>query len=131
VPRCVVKSATNAVALTKRNKQHASWPGMTLKVTEFVTASELASMMSVPVTDIIKACFALGMMVSINQRLDAETLAVIAEEYGFKVEFVGADVQEDMQEEDDDGRARGSTCTDRHRHGSRRPRKDLLAGLHP
>jgi translation initiation factor IF-2 len=75
--------------------------GMTLKVTEFVTASELASMMSVPVTDIIKACFSLGMMVSINQRLDAETLAVIAEEYGFKVEFVGADVQQDMQEEAD------------------------------
>ena len=76
--------------------------GMTLKVTEFVTASELASMMSVPVTDIIKACFALGMMVSINQRLDAETLAVIAEEYGFKVEFVGADVQEDISTEVDD-----------------------------
>lgn len=75
--------------------------GMTLKVTEFVTASELASMMSVPVTDIIKACFALGMMVSINQRLDAETLAVIAEEYGFKVEFVGADVQQDIPEEAD------------------------------
>ena len=76
--------------------------GQTLKVTEFVTASELASMMSVPVTDIIKACFALGMMVSINQRLDAETLAVIAEEYGFKVEFVGADVQQDVQAEEDD-----------------------------
>ena len=75
--------------------------GMTLKVTEFVTASELASMMSVPVTDIIKACFALGMMVSINQRLDAETLAVIAEEYGFKVEFVGADVQQEIPEEAD------------------------------
>ena len=75
--------------------------GKTLKVTEFVTASELASMMSVPVTDIIKACFSLGMMVSINQRLDAETLSIIAEEYGFKVEFVGADVQQDMQEEAD------------------------------
>ena len=75
--------------------------GMTLKVTEFVTASELASMMSVPVTDIIKACFALGMMVSINQRLDAETLAVIAEEYGFKVEFVGAEVETLQVEEDD------------------------------
>ena len=76
--------------------------GMTLQVTEFVTASELASMMNLPVTDVIKACFSLGVMVSINQRLDAETLAVIAEEYGFKVEFVGADVQQDMQEEDDD-----------------------------
>jgi len=76
--------------------------GMTLKVTEFVTASELASMMNLPVTDVIKACFSLGVMVSINQRLDAETLAVIAEEFGFKVEFVGADVQQDMQEEEDD-----------------------------
>ena len=75
--------------------------GRTLKVTEFVTASELASMMDVPVTDIIKACFALGMMVSINQRLDAETLSVIADEYGFKVEFVGADVQETQVEEAD------------------------------
>jgi translation initiation factor IF-2 len=76
--------------------------GKTLKVTEFVTASELASMMSVPVTDIIKACFSLGMMVSINQRLDAETLSVIAEEYGFKVEFVGADNEESVMEEADD-----------------------------
>jgi len=76
--------------------------GRTLKVTEFVTASELASMMDVPITDIIKAYFSLGMMVSINQRLDAETLAVIADEYGFKVEFVGADVQDTMVEEADD-----------------------------
>lgn len=76
--------------------------GKTLKVTEFVTANELASMMGVPVTDIIKACFSLGMMVSINQRLDAETLSVIAEEYGFKVEFVGTEVQETIQEEADD-----------------------------
>ncbi|MDQ3100409.1 MAG: translation initiation factor IF-2, partial [Bacteroidota bacterium] len=76
--------------------------GRTIKLTEFVTASELASMMEVPVTDIIKACFSLGMMVSINQRLDAETLAVIAEEYGFTVEFVGADVQENLSGEADD-----------------------------
>ncbi|MFZ1665581.1 MAG: translation initiation factor IF-2, partial [Flavobacteriales bacterium] len=76
--------------------------GKTLQVTEFVTASELASMMDVPVTDIIKAYFSLGMMVSINQRLDAETLAVIADEYGFKVEFVGADVQDTTVEEADE-----------------------------
>ena len=75
--------------------------GRTLKVTEFVTANELSSMMDVPVTDIIKAYFSLGMMVSINQRLDAETLAVIADEYGFKVEFVGADVQDVKVEEAD------------------------------
>ncbi|MBL8001126.1 MAG: translation initiation factor IF-2, partial [Flavobacteriales bacterium] len=76
--------------------------GRTIKVTEFVTASELASMMNVPVTDIIKACFALGMMVSINQRLDAETLSVIADEYGFKVEFVGAEANEVNLEDTDD-----------------------------
>jgi len=76
--------------------------GKTIKVTEFVTASELASMVGVNVTDIIKACFSLGMMVSINQRLDAETLAVIAEEYGFNVEFVGAEMQENLQDEPDD-----------------------------
>jgi translation initiation factor IF-2 len=76
--------------------------GRTIKVTEFVTASELASMMNVPVTDIIKACFALGMMVSINQRLDAETLSVIADEYGFKVEFVGAEANETNLEDTDD-----------------------------
>jgi translation initiation factor IF-2 len=58
--------------------------------------------MGLPVTDIIKACFSLGMMVSINQRLDAETLSVIADEYGFKVEFVGAEVQENIQQEEDD-----------------------------
>ena len=76
--------------------------GRTLQVTEFVTANELASMMGVSVTDIIKACFSLGMMVSINQRLDAETLSVIADEYGFKVEFVGAEVQETIPVEEDD-----------------------------
>ena len=76
--------------------------GKTIKVTEFVTASELASMIGVPVTDVIKACFALGLMVSINQRLDAETLTVIADEYGFKVEFVGADTEETVLEEADD-----------------------------
>lgn len=61
-----------------------------LKVTEFVTASEMAKMMDVGVNSIIGACMSLGMFVSINQRLDAETLAIIAEEYGFKVEFVSA-----------------------------------------
>ena len=85
----------------EEEQQQRELAGRTLKVTEFVTASELASMMDVPVTDIIKACFALGMMVSINQRLDAETLSVIADEYGFKVEFVGADNEENVMEEVD------------------------------
>lgn len=62
----------------------------TLKVTEFVTVSEIAKMMNVGVNDIIGACMSLGMFVSINQRLDAETLSIIAEEYGFKLEFVSA-----------------------------------------
>lgn len=63
-----------------------------IKVTEFVSANELANMIGVPVTDIISKCMELGMFVSINQRLDAETLSVVSEEFGYKVEFVAADV---------------------------------------
>jgi translation initiation factor IF-2 len=59
-----------------------------LKVTEFVTANELAIMMDVSVTQIISTCMSLGMFVSINQRLDAETLSIVADEFGFQVEFV-------------------------------------------
>jgi translation initiation factor IF-2 len=73
----------------------------TLKVTEFVTANELASLMDVQVTEIISACFSLGMMVSINQRLDAETIQIVAEEFGFSVEFVDADTQIEIEEEED------------------------------
>lgn len=62
-----------------------------IKVTEFVTANELASMMDVKVNDIIKACMVLGMFVSINQRLDAETISLVAEEFGYQVDFVGVD----------------------------------------
>ena len=69
-----------------------------LKVTEFVTVSEVATMMDVPVTDIISACMMLGMMVTMNQRLDAETLKIVAEEFGFMVEFVGAEVEESIEE---------------------------------
>lgn len=74
----------------------------TLKVTEFVSANELASMMSVSVTDIISACMTLGMFVSINQRLDAETLSIVAEEFGYEVEFVSAEVQNSIEEIEDD-----------------------------
>lgn len=74
----------------------------TIKVTEFVTASELAKMLNVPVTQIIATCMSLGIIVSINQRLDAETLSVVADEFGFKVEFVSADVQEAIQDKPDD-----------------------------
>ncbi len=73
-----------------------------LKVTEFVTVSDLATMMNVPVTGVITACMNLGLMVSINQRLDAEALVVVAEEFGFKVEFVSAEVQETIGDEEVD-----------------------------
>jgi translation initiation factor IF-2 len=72
-----------------------------LKVTEFVSANELAIMMNVPVTEIISTCMNLGLFVSINQRLDAETMALLADEFGFKVEFVSAELQEAVREEDD------------------------------
>lgn len=72
-----------------------------LKVTEFVTVSELATMMDVSVTDVITACMNLGLMVSINQRLDAEALVIVAEEFGYKVEFVTVDIQEAIVEEED------------------------------
>jgi len=73
-----------------------------LKVTEFVTVNELATLMNVPVVKVIDACMNLGLMVSINQRLDAEAMELVAEEFGFKVEFVTADLQETIQEEADD-----------------------------
>jgi translation initiation factor IF-2 len=73
-----------------------------LKVTEFVSVNELASMMAVPVTDIISTCMNLGLFVSINQRLDAETMALLADEFGFKVEFVSAELQEAVREEVDE-----------------------------
>ncbi len=73
----------------------------TLKVTEFVTVSELAAMMNVPPTEVIMACMNLGLMVSINQRLDAEALVVVAEEFGFKTEFVSVEIQEAITDEVD------------------------------
>ena len=72
-----------------------------LKVTEFVTANELATLMNIPVTKVIATCMSLGMFVSINQRLDAEILQVVAEEFGFKVEFQSMDVQEAIAEADE------------------------------
>lgn len=72
-----------------------------LKLTEFVTVSELASMMGRQPTEIISACMSLGIFASINQRLDAETITVIADEFGYKVEFVSAEVQQAIQVEDD------------------------------
>ena len=75
--------------------------GNLLKVTEFVTVNELSIMIGVPVTKVIEACMNLGLMVSINQRLDAEALVLVAEEFGYKVEFVTAEIQETINEEND------------------------------
>ena len=72
-----------------------------LKMTEFVTVNELATMMNVPVTRIISTCMSLGLFVSINQRLDAETLSVVADEFGYKVEFVSVAIQEAIEEKED------------------------------
>lgn len=72
-----------------------------LKLTEFVTANELASMMNVPVTQVIGTCMSVGIMVSINQRLDAETINLVAEEFGFKTEYISADVAQAIVEEAD------------------------------
>lgn len=72
-----------------------------LKLTEFVTANDLASMMDVPITKVIGTCMNLGVMVSINQRLDAETINIVAEEFGFKTEFVSAEVVEAITQEED------------------------------
>lgn len=87
-----IKDETEKQELEKKN----------LKVTEFVSVNELATMMDVPVVDIISTCMSLGLIVSINQRLDAETMAMVAEEFGFTVEFVSAELQEAVREEDDD-----------------------------
>ncbi|MBR7067188.1 MAG: translation initiation factor IF-2 [Bacteroidales bacterium] len=73
-----------------------------LKVTEFVSANELASMMDVPVTQVIGVCMNLGMMVSINQRLDAETMTLVADEFGFKVEFVSVELHESIDSDEVD-----------------------------
>ncbi|MCI1778657.1 MAG: translation initiation factor IF-2 [Bacteroidales bacterium] len=81
-------------AIEARNKK-------TLKLTEFVTVNDLSVMMTIPVTKVIGACMSLGLMVSINQRLDAETLVLVAEEFGYKVEFVTADIQETIDEENE------------------------------
>ncbi|WP_111307695.1 translation initiation factor IF-2 [Confluentibacter sediminis] len=86
---------------TERNLEQEAAESKILKVTEFVTASEVATMMDVPVTQIISACMSLGMMVTMNQRLDAETLSIVADEFGYKVEFVTADIEESIEVTED------------------------------
>ena len=73
-----------------------------LKLTEFVTVAELATMMGISVTEVISACMSLGLFVSINQRLDAETITLVADEFGFSVEFVSVDIQEAIEEDEED-----------------------------
>ncbi|WP_353776849.1 translation initiation factor IF-2 [Winogradskyella sp. 3972H.M.0a.05] len=86
---------------TEKELQAQEAESKVLKVTEFVTASEVATMMDVSVTQIISACMSLGMMVTMNQRLDAETLSIVADEFGYKVEFVTADIEEAIEEVED------------------------------
>lgn len=83
---------------TEKDLEQQELESKILKVTEFVTASEVATMMDVPTTKIISACMSLGIMVTMNQRLDAETLSIVAEEFGFEVEFVTADLKEAIAE---------------------------------
>ncbi len=110
--RLTAKGAKNKGAKYRKEKREAVAERMNveiereeqerkiLKVTEFVTVSELATMMNVSPTEVITACMNLGLMVSINQRLDAEALVVVAEEFGYKVEFVSVEIQEAITEED-------------------------------
>ncbi len=87
---------------TEKDLEQQELESKILKVTEFVTVGEVATMMDVPTTDIISACMSLGIMVTMNQRLDAETLSIVAEEFGFQVEFVTASLEESLDEELDD-----------------------------
>jgi translation initiation factor IF-2 len=101
-----VSRAEEAVRLEKE--------GQIIKVTEFVTANDLATMMDIGVNDVITACFSLGLMVSINQRLDAETITVVADEFGFEVDFVDADTQiaiEEIEDKEEDLVARAPVVT--------------------
>lgn len=91
-----------ASELAQREAEEAELQKSILKVTEFVTANELASLMDVNVNEVISACMSLGLFVSINQRLDAETLSIVAEEFGFEIEFIKADSQNEVIEEADD-----------------------------
>ena len=99
---------------TEKELEQQAIDSKTLKVTEFVTANEVATMMEVSVTEIISACMSLGMMVTMNQRLDAETLSIVAEEFGYTVDFVTADIDEAIEEvldNDEDLKSRAPIVT--------------------
>ena len=93
------RDAVNQRAMEEQEQQMMD--SNILKVTEFVTVNELATMMNIPVIKVIEACMNLGLMVSINQRLDAEALVLVAEEFGYTVEFITADLQDSIEEEVD------------------------------
>lgn len=86
---------------SEKDLEQAQLESKILKVTEFVTAGEVAVMMGVSTTDIISVCMSLGIMVTMNQRLDAETLSIVADEFGFDVEFVTADIEQSIEEAPD------------------------------
>ena len=93
------RDAARSAALDAQERSEAE--SRTLKLTEFVTVSDLASMMDVPVTQVIATCMSIGLMVSINMRLDAETIDMVAEEFGYKTDFVSAEAVEAMTQEDE------------------------------
>ena len=111
--RLTAKSGKKAAANRRRERREehreeareeaalAAAQSKTLKLTEFVTANDLASMMNVPINKVIATCMNLGVMVSINQRLDAETINIVADEFGFKTEYTSAEVAEAISEEED------------------------------
>jgi len=100
--RSKLRKQKRDAAATEREEQAMELENQKkIQVTEFVTANELAKMMEVSVTNIISACMTLGLMVSINQRLDAETISIVADEFGYEVEFVSADAQEKIEIEED------------------------------
>ena len=111
--RLTAKSNKKAAATRRREKREehreeareeaalAAAQSKTLKLTEFVTANDLAMMMNVPINKVIATCMNLGVMVSINQRLDAETINIVADEFGFKTEYTSAEVAEAISEEED------------------------------
>lgn len=86
---------------TEKDLEQQELQSKVLKVTEFVTVGEVATMMDVSTTEIISACMSLGIMVTMNQRLDAETLSIVADEFGYEVEFVTADLEEAIEVEED------------------------------
>ena len=111
--RLTAKNTKKAAATRRREKREemreemreeaalAAAQSKILKLTEFVTANDLASMMNVPINKVIATCMNLGVMVSINQRLDAETINIVADEFGFKTEYTSAEVAEAISEEED------------------------------